>query len=112
MTERRSYPRIWVARSVLYTKEAYPRLTLASTLNLSMGGTKIESLYGLAKGDKLDITLGIESRAIKCRGRVIYVVERENRKIRAGIEFEELSAHDKLYLSQYLSHLMEQPAVS
>ena len=108
MTERRSYPRIKVSGSVLYTKDVYPRLTVGSTLDLSLGGARIQSLYGLAKADKLDITLGIESRAMKCRGRVIYVIERQGERIQAGVRFEELSTDDKLYLSQYLSHLMEQ----
>ena len=111
MMEKRSYPRIELSHTVLYSKDVYPRLTIGSALDLGMGGTRIESLYRLAKGDRLDITIGIESRAIKCRGRVIYVIERENGRMEAGVQFEELSAHDKLYLRQYLLHVMEQEAL-
>jgi len=107
MRERRSYPRIRVSGSVLYSKDVYPRLTLGSTLDLSVGGTKIESLYGLRGGDRLNLTIGIDPQAIKCRGKVMHAFERENGKIEAGIQFEELSEYDRLYLKQYLTHVME-----
>jgi hypothetical protein len=108
MRERRSYPRIRVSGSVLYSKDVYPSLTLGSTLDLSVGGTKIESLYGLRGGDRLNLTIGIDPQTIKCRGTVIYVIQPDGGKIQAGIKLEELSEQDRLDLKQYLTHVIEQ----
>jgi hypothetical protein len=100
LIEKRIHPRIQVSYTVLYSKDIYPRQTIASILDLSMGGTKIESLYGMRRGDTLEITIGIQSRTIRFRGNVIHVSLPENGKVKAGIEFDELSTHDKIYLGQ------------
>ncbi len=108
--EKRSYPRINVSHSVLYSKDIYPKQTIASTVNLSMGGTQIESFYSLNKDEALQIAIHIDLRIIKCRGKVIHVLRLENDKVRAGIRFEALPEDEKFYLRQYLSHGTEKPA--
>ncbi len=109
--ERRSHPRVEVSHSVVYFTEFYPRLPkpkVASTLDLSQGGTKIESPDSLPKNSRLQIIIAIPPKAIRCKAKVIYVSELENDKVEAGIQFEELSIRDKLYLNRYLSRLMTQ----
>jgi hypothetical protein len=108
LIEKRTHPRIEVSRTALYSKDIYPRPTIASILDLSLGGTKIETLYSMRRGDKLEITIGIPPQAIRCRGEVIHVSLPENGKVKAGIQFDELSAHDKLHLGQHLLDLIEQ----
>ncbi len=100
MTEKRACPRIQSSHPVLYRKDLYPKETLASTVNLSTDGVKIESLYSLTKGEGLDITIAFaaDSRTIRCRGKVKYVLGPVKGRIVAGIQFEELSDPDKLYL--------------
>ncbi len=109
MTERRAHPRIQSSRPVLYQKDLYPKETLAYTVNISTDGVKIRSLYSLAKGESLDIAVSFaaDSRVIRCRGRVKYVLGPVNGRIVAGIQFEELSERDKLYLWQSLYYLKE-----
>ena len=109
MTEKRARPRIQSSHPVLYRKDLYPKETLASTVNLSTDGVKIKSLYSLAKGDSLDITISFaaDSRFIRCRGKVKYVLGPVEGKTVAGIQFEELSEADKLYLWQSLYYLKE-----
>ncbi len=106
--ERRNYPRVEVSHPVLCFTDIYPKPKGASTLNLSLGGTRIETSYGLITGQRLEITIAIRPQTIKCRGKTIYVSGPEDGRIKAGIIFEELSEHDKRYLRQYLSHVMEQ----
>ena len=108
--ERRNYPRSGVSHFVLYFSDIYPRPRVASTLDLSLGGTGIKTSYGygLVRGERLEISIAIPPQAITCRGKAIYVVGPEDGRMKAGIEFEELSTHDKLHLKQYLSHGMEQ----
>ena len=109
--ERRVHPRVELAGTALYRKDIYPKLTLASILDLSVGGTKIETLFGMRRGDRLEITIGIGQQAIKCRGKVIYVLQPETGKTQAGIQLEELSEHDKHHLRQYLFSIMEEEAM-
>jgi c-di-GMP-binding flagellar brake protein YcgR len=105
--ERRSHPRVKVTHPVLYISQIYPRPNVASTLDLSLGGTKIQSLYTLNRDEGLEITIAIRSRVIKCRGRVVHAVELKRWKTEAGIKFEELPTHDENYLRQYLSQIMD-----
>ncbi len=109
MTEKRAYPRIQSSHPVLYQKDLYPKETLAYTVNIGTDGVKIISLYSLTKGEGLDITVSFpaDSRFIKCRGKVKYVLGPVKGRIVAGIQFEELSERDKLYLWQSLYYLKE-----
>jgi len=110
MMERRNYTRLGVSHFVLYFSDIYPRPRVASALDLSLGGTRIKTSYGygLIAGERLEICIAIRPEAIKCRGKAIYVLGPEEGSMKAGIEFEELSAHDKLHLKQYLSHATAQ----
>lgn len=108
--ERRNYPRVKVSHPVIYLPDVYPRPKIAKTVDMSMGGTKIETLYSLAENEGLEITICTDSEVIKCRGKVVHIMGPENGKMKAGIEFEELSKGDRIYLGQYLSYVMEQQA--
>jgi c-di-GMP-binding flagellar brake protein YcgR len=110
--ERRAYPRVEVSQSVLYFTDFYPKPTIASTLDLCLRGTKIESLYSLSLDEGVGISIAIQPKVIEFKGKVIHVVERENGRTEAGIQFREMSEHDRLYLRQYLFHVMEKQAIS
>jgi len=105
--ERRSYPRVEVSHPVIYHLDVYPRPRIAKTVDISMGGTKIESPYNLSQDEGVKVTICTDSEVIKCRGKVVYVTETEDGRVRAGIEFRELSKGDRIYLGQYLSYVME-----
>ena len=112
MLERRVHPRVEVSHPALYVADIYPRPKVALTLDLSLGGTKIEILHSLSRDEGLEISIAIRPQTIKCRGKVIYVVGPRNGKMQAGIQFEELSEHDRLYLRQYLFYVIEQRALA
>lgn len=108
--ERRNDPRVEVSHPVIYFPDVYPRPKIAKTVDLSMGGTKIESQYSLTKDEGLALTICTDSEVVKCRGKVVYVIGSEADKLHAGIRFEELSKGDELYLRQYLSYIIGQRA--
>ncbi len=110
--ERRSHPRVKVSHPALYFTDIYPRPNVASTLDLSLGGTRVRIPYSLMAGERLEITIAIRPQAIRCRAKTVHVLWLEDGRMEAGIEFEELSAPDKLYLRQYLFHVMEQEALA
>jgi c-di-GMP-binding flagellar brake protein YcgR len=108
--ERRSYPRFSVSHPALYLSDVYPRATVASTLDLSLGGTRIKIPHSLIAGERLAITIVIHHQPIMCRAKTIYVAWLDKGKIEAGLQFEELSPHDKRCLTQYLSGVTEHRA--
>ncbi len=69
--ERRIHSRIEVTCPVLYSPDIYPRPKAASTLDLSMEGVRIETLYLLIEGERLEISIAINSKVIKSRGHVV-----------------------------------------
>ena len=110
MMERRNHPRVEGSHPALCFSDIYSSPKVATAVDLSMGGTRIETPHTLIMGERLQITIAIHSQVIKCRGEVVHVLESISDRPKAGIRFEELSRHDKLYLRQYLSYVMEQRA--
>jgi c-di-GMP-binding flagellar brake protein YcgR len=110
MMERRNFPRVEASTPVLYFTDSYPSPNVAWTIDLSLGGTRIEPSYGLTPGRRFWITVSIRPQTIKCRAKTVYVLGPENGDMKAGIEFEELSEPNKLSLQQYLSYITEQRA--
>ena len=108
--EKRKDPRVEVSRPVLYFTDIYGRPKVASTVDLSMGGTRIETSYGLIAGERLEVTIPLRPQAITCRGRAVHVSMLQKGRMEAGIQFEELSEYDRLYLSQYLSEVIQKRA--
>jgi len=108
MIERRSCPRVKVCHRVLYFADIYPRPMVASTFDLSLGGARIETTpYTLTQDEKLEVLIAIHPRTIKCRGKVVHVLQVTGEKPQAGIGFEDISEQDRLYLQEYISSVME-----
>lgn len=108
--ERRKCPRIEVSLSVLYFTDIYPRPKVATTVGLSLGGTRIETPYSLLQGERLQISIAIRPEVVQGRGQVVHLQRADGESLKAGVRFEEMPEKDRLYLGQYISHLMEQRA--
>jgi hypothetical protein len=106
--ERRTHPREQVSHPVLYISDIYPKTMATLTIDLSVGGTRIETSYTLMKGERLQISIAIHPQVIKCRGQVVHVLWVNGHTSMAGVRFEEMSKQDGLYLREYISYLMEQ----
>ncbi len=106
--ERRYHPRVKVSLPALYFSCILPWPKVASTLDLSMGGTKIETPYLLIDGERLEISIGISSKVIKCTGRVVHTQKPVGERLKAGIQFQETSKEDGLYLGEYISSVIDQ----
>jgi len=114
MREKRNYPRVKVSHPALYFTHVCPRPRVASTVDLSMGGTRIETPYSLFSGEDLEISIAIHPQVIKCTGRVVHIQQVTGKRpeawhrFEAGLQFEEMSTEDRLYLGEYLSDVMKQ----
>jgi c-di-GMP-binding flagellar brake protein YcgR len=108
--ERRSHPRVQVSHPVLYSSNNHPRPKVASTLDLSAGGIRIETPYNLMVGETLKLSVAIHPQVIECKGEVVHVLWLDGETLKAGVRFEELSKLDRLYLGQHISYVKEQRA--
>ena len=108
--ERRSHPRVEVSHPVLYFNRICPRPKVSSTLDLSVGGTRIETPYNLILGEILEISIAIHTQVIRCKGEVVHASDSIIHGPKAGIRFEKLSSHDRLHLREYLSCVMAERA--
>jgi c-di-GMP-binding flagellar brake protein YcgR len=106
--ERRNHPRIKVAHPVVFHTDMERKPRLGLTVDLSMGGTQIESVYSLTNHEGLELSIHTDLLIIACRGKVMYVLEPDSGNVKAGIKFETLSEYDRLYLRHYLFHIMDQ----
>jgi c-di-GMP-binding flagellar brake protein YcgR len=102
--ERRNHRRVSVSRPLIYKSDIYPKNRVASTLDLCLGGARIEDASSLYDQEKLSLWFSVEPRVISCRGRVVHI-QQVGKKYSAGISFEAMAEDDQEYLTQYLSDL-------
>jgi len=107
MIERRNHPRVEVSHPVLYFTDLYPRPKVGSTIDLSLGGTRIETPHNLISGETLEISIAIHPQVIKCRAKVVYASQVRGERLKVGVRFEEMSKQDQHYLEDYISHIMQ-----
>ena len=110
MIEKRNDPRVYECHPVLFLTETSPSQREASTLDLSLGGLRIETSYDLKAGERLEICIDVPPQLIKCKGKVIHVLKLRDEKTKVGVRFENLSNQDRLYLGKYISYTIEQPS--
>jgi hypothetical protein len=67
-------------------------------------------------GEGLDVSIAIHPRAVKCRGKVVHLLQVLDERavggvrVEAGVSFEEMSEDNEVYLRGYLTDLLEQKA--
>jgi c-di-GMP-binding flagellar brake protein YcgR len=106
--ERRSQPRVGVSHPVLYVSDIRPRPKVGSTIDISLGGARIQTLQSLISGERLKISIAIRSQVIKCEGRVVYILWSCGENTKAGIRFEDLSGEDRDHLEEYIVDVLQQ----
>jgi c-di-GMP-binding flagellar brake protein YcgR len=109
MRERRTHPRVKTSRPAVYLPDVYPRPKVCSTVDLSLGGTRLETPYSLEPGERLQISIAIGPRVVKCRGKVVHVLRGADQRSMVGVRFEDLSKQHRGYLREYILKVKEQP---
>ncbi len=115
MIERRTHPRVKVSHPVLYFSDLYPKSRVSETIDISLGGTRMETTpFTLVFGEDLDLSIAIHPQVIRCRGKVVRVMQVADEsatvgiRFEAGLRFEGISKDDRSYLGDYISHVMKQ----
>ncbi len=104
-SETRSHPRYAVPKVVFCSNGVRRFLTL--TLNLGLGGMKIETDDSLSKGEHFDIQLFLGRDSILPKGKVAYSGFLSDSQSVSGIEFMELSSRDYRLLQRCLAAIAE-----
>ncbi len=79
----------WVRpHPVLYSSDSLPSPKVASTLDLDMEGARIETSYDLIEGERLGISIGIDSKVIKCRGHAVHTQGSKGDGPKAGLNWK------------------------
>jgi len=107
MIERRSNSRVYESHPALFVTDTYPSQREALTLDVSLGGLRIETPYDLKAGERLEVSINIPPQLIKCKGKVIHVLKLREQKAKVGVRFENLSNPHRLYLAKYISYVIE-----
>jgi hypothetical protein len=108
MIERRIYPRVEAFHPAIFSANAYLSPKVASTLDLGIGGARIETPSSLISGTGVEMSVAIRPKVIQCKGRVVHVQWLDGERLKAGIQFQDLSQEDRLCLEEYIAHLKEQ----
>ena len=108
MRERRTHSRVKTSRPALYVLDVYPGPKACSTVDLSLGGTRIETPYSLEPGQILEISIALGQRAVKCRSKVVHTLWDAGKRLMAGVRFEDLSKQNRAYLDEYILEIKEQ----
>jgi len=78
------------------------------TLDISMGGLKLEANFDLGAGELIDFAILADGDRIQCKGRILEVEELKN-KVQARLQFTPTSDWEHGKLSRYLHAVARKP---
>jgi len=99
MHEKRKFPRFAVTKPVHCFR--YGRQLTMRTLNLSLGGLKLEANFDLGVGESMNLGILTNGTTIQCRARVLAIEDFRN-KVYARLRYDSISDQEYKKLSDYL----------
>lgn len=100
--EKRKFPRFAVAKKVVCFR--YGREMTMRTVNISLGGLKLEANFDLGVGESMDLAILTNGIRIQGKGRILAIEDFKN-KVHARLHFAPSSNMDLWKLSDYLDTL-------
>ena len=100
--EKRKFPRFPVTNSVVCFH--YGRRMTMRTLDISLGGLKLEANFDLEVGESVDLTILAGGNEIQCKGKIL-AVEEFSDKVRARLCFAPPLDWEYEKVSDYLDTL-------
>ena len=93
---QRRFPRMTSENAVLVkTRGPDPAEGFAKTRVVGLGGCMFVSDEPIGTGAQLDLLMSVRGRVVKTLGRVVYEISKTSDEIEVGVEFVELSGHDR-----------------
>jgi hypothetical protein len=81
------------------------RTRTSNTLDLSLGGARIETVFPMRVGDVVEVSIVIGGNTISPLGKVVHGREHPQLRYDAGFNFERLQQEDRRFLIEYLTKL-------
>ncbi len=103
LLEARNHQRFTARRICSYLHRGKRFLTM--TVNIGLGGMKIETGHYLQKDDLLDIQIILDDKSIWVKGRAVYSHLLSGKQILSGIQFVDVSEQDLSALREQISAL-------
>ena len=103
MRDRRRHPRFPASHYVRFRYNG--RTRTSNTLDLSLGGAKIETVFPMKVGDVIKVSIVIGGNTISPRGKVVHGKEFPELRYNSGFNFETMEPKDQEYLVEYLTKL-------
>jgi hypothetical protein len=97
--EKRKFPRFAVVKKVVCLR--YGREMTMRTVNISLGGLKLEANFDLGVGESMDLAILTNGIRIQCKGRILAIEDLKN-KVHTRLRFAHTSDMDFWKLSDYL----------
>jgi hypothetical protein len=107
--EKRKFPRFAITKTVICFR--YGRQMTMRTLDISLGGLKLEANFDLGVGESMNLSIVTNGTSIPCKGRIVAIEDFKN-KVHARLRFAHASDRDFRRLSDYLNSLSRGKAVS
>jgi len=99
MHEKRKFPRFAVTTPVHCFR--YGRQLTLRTVNVSLGGLKLEANFDLGVGESMNLAILANGSTIQCKGRVLAIEDFRN-KVYARLRFDSIPDPEYERLSNYL----------
>jgi hypothetical protein len=108
---RRASIRLKMIYPALYTRydsqgRAYDQ-KMSRSMDVSLGGVKLESSYPVDSGEVLDISMALRENLINFKGKVVYVTGSEDQGFELGISIEDIADQDKIALTRFIYYFKE-----
>jgi hypothetical protein len=100
--EKRKFPRFPVMKTAICYR--FGRKMNMRTIDISLGGLKLEANFDLAVGEAIDLAILTDGTRIHCKGKVLGIEDLRN-KVQARLRFAHTSDMDFRKLSDYLNTL-------
>jgi len=107
--EKRKFPRFAVKKTVICSR--YGRQMTMRTLDISLGGLKLEANFDLGVGESMNLSIVTNGTNIPCKGRIVAIEDFKN-KVHARLRFARTSDSDFRKLSDYVNSLSRGKGIS
>ena len=108
LQEKRKFPRFPLTKPVICFR--YGRQMTMRTLNISLGGLKLEANFDLGVGESMNLAILTNGTRIPCKGKILAIEDFKN-KVHARLRFAHISDMDFRKLSNYLNSLSRRKGI-
>ena len=106
--EKRRSPRFPIMKPAICFR--YGKQMSMRTINISLGGLKLEANFELAIGESIDFAILTNGTRIRCKGRILGIEDLKN-KVHARLRFAQISDMDFQKLTNYLESLSRKKVI-